>query len=641
MEIQNFEKPICEQLENSRIYYLVRTDLEGKYTYTNPLFKEKFSFISDNFIGQLFPDTIHQDDVEKCSQAAYFCITHPGENTQLQIRKPDSQGGFYWTNWEFSGLCNPQGEVIELLCIGYDITESELSRLTTQEYARRIDEILESITDSFFAITQEGVFTYINNSFELATGKSREAIIGKYIWEIFPETVNSEFQRACKQALLAKESKYVEEYQAGAKKWFSFAIYPSREGLSVYFQDITSRKVYDEKLREQELHIRKYTERLRIATETAQIGIWEWDLKQKRVIWNDKLLEIYGIYHQDLEEDFTLWQTFIHPDDIASIQKELRKVLSEAKELHDVRFRIIREDGEIRYNEASAKPVFDPHGDLIYIIGANVDITDLIRAHEDLKQNNEKIRKLNTELELRVAERTSALEASNQDLEAFAYSISHDLRAPLRRINGFANLLEKQMQESDLLKRRYLEAISKSSRQLYQMISDLLDFSRIGRKEIKKKQMDLNQIVQEVLEILSNEIEHRIIHWKIETLPPIWGDVNMIKRVFENLLSNAIKFTSQKKIAKIEIGSQMKNDQTLEIFIKDNGVGFDMNYYHKLFGVFQRLHGEDEYPGTGIGLVNVKRIVNRHGGDIRGEGKMGEGAIFYITLPIKKSQKNE
>jgi signal transduction histidine kinase len=236
-------------------------------------------------------------------------------------------------------------------------------------------------------------------------------------------------------------------------------------------------------------------------------------------------------------------------------------------------------------------------------------------------------------LEERVAGRTAELQAANKELAAFAYSVSHDLRAPLRHIDGYVGLLQKRMNGTlDEHSRHYLDTISDTAQHMGQLIDDLLDFSRMGRYELSKMPVDLGVLVQEIIQGLAPETEGRIIHWHIANLPTISGDRAMLRLALVNLLSNALKFTRGRVSADIEIGCQMGEKETI-IFIRDNGVGFDMAYVDKLFGVFQRLHHADEFEGTGIGLASVRRIINRHGGRVWAKGKINQGAAFYISLP--------
>lgn len=246
------------------------------------------------------------------------------------------------------------------------------------------------------------------------------------------------------------------------------------------------------------------------------------------------------------------------------------------------------------------------------------------------KRHEEEYRSLNHEL----AKRSAQLEAANKELEAFAYSVSHDLRAPLRHMAGYAELLQKKAASVlDEKSNRYVLMVLDSAKRMANLIDDLLTFSRIGRAETQKSVVSLPQLVKEALRDLRQDTEGRDIAWKIGALPDFYGDRSMFRLVLINLLSNALKFTRPRGRAEIEIGCSHLNGEDAIVFVRDNGVGFDMKYANKLFGVFQRLHSAEAFEGTGIGLATVQRIIQRHGGKVWAEGAIDQGATFYFSAP--------
>jgi light-regulated signal transduction histidine kinase (bacteriophytochrome) len=256
---------------------------------------------------------------------------------------------------------------------------------------------------------------------------------------------------------------------------------------------------------------------------------------------------------------------------------------------------------------------------------------ELERELAERRQREEAIRKLNEEL----GKKTADLESSNKDLEAFAYSVSHDLRAPVRHVMGYAQLLQKHASSAlDEKSRRYMMTILESAERMGTLIDDLLGFSRIGRVEARETTVDMGLLVKEALSEVEQDMHGRNIAWQIGALPDFHGDRSMLRLALINLISNAVKFTRTRAEAEIEIGCLEKGkDEMVVVFIKDNGVGFDMKYVDKLFGVFRRLHPADAFEGTGIGLATVQRIIHRHGGKVWAEGLVDRGATFFLSLP--------
>ena len=335
--------------------------------------------------------------------------------------------------------------------------------------------------------------------------------------------------------------------------------------------------------------------------------------------WNLGAQELYGWTAEDAigKESHQLLQT-VYPTPLDDVRAEL--------------MRTGRWEGELERTKADGTHVIvasrwslrrDEQQRPVAILETNNDITER-------KRTEEAIRKLNEDLE----KQTIELASINKELEAFAYSISHDLRAPLRHMAGYAELLQKiAASVLDEKSRRYMTMILEAAKRMGDLIDDLLAFSRIGRAETQKTLVSLEQLVKEALSEVQQETNGRNIAWRVGALPNLYGDRSMLRLAMVNLISNAVKFTRKRSQAEIEIGSTDGRQEERVVFIRDNGVGFDMKYVNKLFGVFQRLHRAEEFEGTGIGLATVQRIIHRHGGRIWAEGLVDKGATFYFSVP--------
>jgi PAS domain S-box-containing protein len=359
--------------------------------------------------------------------------------------------------------------------------------------------------------------------------------------------------------------------------------------------------------------------RYRMLFEHSPLPMWVVDIETLRFLGvNDAATGLYG-YSREEFLAMSVQQVRL-PEERSSIREFVRP---EAGAVTRGAIRHVRKDGGLMDIEGVGHLV-NWRGRPARLVMLN-DVTERNRTQQELER-------LNRELEDRVRSRTEQLEAANKELEAFSYSVSHDLRAPVRHIDGFVRLLERELAPTTEKGAHYLRTIAASSERMAALIDDLLALSRTGRAPLEMRVVQLRPLVDEVIVDLKPDVARRKIEWRIGPLPPVHGDASLLRVVLQNLLDNAVKYTKPQRAAVVEIGARRLEDGDTAVYVRDNGVGFDMRYADRLFGVFQRLHRADEFEGTGIGLATARRVVHRHGGRIWGEGEPGRGACFYFTV---------
>jgi PAS domain S-box-containing protein len=341
---------------------------------------------------------------------------------------------------------------------------------------------------------------------------------------------------------------------------------------------------------------------------------------------NNAFCNMLGYSRDELEK--STWQEISHPEDLELTQNIINSLLSGVTDTARFMKRYLHKNGSVVWTDVGTVIRRDDQGNPLYFITAVNNISDRIHLEE-------KLHNLNAELEQRVTQRTEQLQAANKELEAFSYSVSHDLRAPLRAINGYTNILiEEYENKLDEEGKKLCGIISAGAIQMSGLIDDLLSFSRIGRSTLNLTFMDMNMMVRTIIKEMLSPYETAKIKIHIGKLQQAYCDIPLFGQVWKNLISNAIKYSSNNVKPAISIGSLVKANKII-YHIKDNGVGFDMQYAHKLFGVFQRLHSEIEFEGNGVGLAIVQRIVIKHGGLVWAKGEVGKGAVFYFSLPVQ------
>lgn len=472
-----------------------------------------------------------------------------------------------------------------------------------------LDSILDHAPALMWLSDAEGRFLFVNRRFEQVTGRTRSEVEGKTYAEVWPGEFATLMHSHQRQALESPSSSEVEIQipVASGNQTHWCVSFPVRDEQGKIYATATIATDISERKKAEEERDRFFTLSLDLLCVAHADGTMKW--------MNSAITKMLGWQPEEVVAKPFL--QLVHPDDHAAVMEGVEQQVRHGQPVVHFEVRFRHKDGSWRVLSWNSMP----YGDLMYAVGRDVT---------EQKQDNERIAQLHVALQRRAA----LLEASNKELEAFSYSVSHDLRAPLRHIDGFVDLLRKTNEARlDDQGRRYLKIIADSAKRMGVLIDDLLVFSRMGRADLRYQPVDTAALVQETIRLQQQEAANRQISWQIGTLPQVVADLGMLKQVWANLIGNAVKFTRPRTPALIEIGCDSSRADEHKFFVRDNGVGFDMTYVEKLFGVFQRLHRVEEFEGTGIGLANVRRIILRHGGRTWAEGKVDGGATFYFTLP--------
>jgi PAS domain S-box-containing protein len=485
--------------------------------------------------------------------------------------------------------------------------------------------ILDSSNDLVFLKDPDFRYLMVNKANADFFGKTQEEIIGKTDFDLLPET-NAQSCRITDEEAIHKNQTIINVEKIESDYWethkFPVLLPDGNVGVGGIIRNITKIKKVDDMIKKSENVLQKIFDIL-------PIGLWIADKNGRLIRGNPMGIKIWGAEPKVGPDQYGVFiarrlpsREEIKPGDW-SLNHTVNKGLTITNELLE----IDAFDGQKRIILNFTAPILNEDNQVDGAIILNQDITDLVKVSEENQA-------LNMQLEDRVKQRTKELERMNQELESFAYTISHDLRAPLRAIDGFSGLLQERIKDKlDPESTRYLHIVRENTKKMDQLIRDLLFFSRTSRTELKYTDLDMMAIVNQVYQELKDPEDPKKIILTVHTLPPVKGDPSLIRQVWINLIDNAIKYSRNREIPRIEIGSYPEENRQI-FYIRDNGVGFNPEYYNKLFVVFQRLHNPDLFEGTGVGLAIVQRILQRHHGEIWAESKENEGAKFFFSLPV-------
>ncbi len=594
---------------------------DGFFRRISPAFTQTLGWSVEEILARPFLDFVHPDD-RAATVRAVETLGLGQPLLHFENRYQHKDGSWRVVSWK--AVPQPDGL---MYATGRDVSESKRTEEQMAGNIKALAEFKAALDEhAIVAITDaRGKITYVNDKFCAISKYAREELLGKDHRIINSGHHPKEFIRELWETITSGRVWHGEiknRAKDGSFYWVDTSIIPflGEDGKPTQFiairADITGRKRTEVALRQSE-------ERMRLAAEAAGIGVWDWDIMTGAVQWDERMFALYGLpVKPDGLASYDLWRAAVLPAEIVEQEAVLQRTVATGGRSQR-EFRIVRaSDQVVRVILAAEMAIAGTDGQTAHVVGINLDITER-------KEAEEQIARLNADLEQRAAQ----LEEANKELESFSYSVSHDLRAPLRHVQGYVQMLTTatEGQLSDKAK-RFLKTINDASVDMGMLIDDLLSFSRMGRVEMREHRVALDGMMQETLHGLEMATKERNIEWQVAPLPSVTGDASMLRQVLANLVGNAVKYTRGRDPARIEIGCAGEEDGRIIFFVRDNGAGFDMQYVHKLFGVFQRLHRADEFEGTGIGLANVRRIIARHGGRTWAEGRLDEGATFYFTL---------
>lgn len=544
------------------------------------------------------------------------CAQH-GTPYEFVLPKITAKGRRIWVRSLGEAVRDASGKIIRLQGAFQDITEQKEAEARTQELETLLGTTLEGITDGFSLMDKSWRFTFLNSQAERMLQRPRGELLGKNLWEEFPAVAGTHVEREYRAAVAEKRTARFEAFYRPLKTWFVFHVYPTEAGTAVYFQDITQRRAEQAQLRLLETAVSRLNDIVIVAK--VKPGQPEPEI----VFVNNAFVRHTGNSREEAIGNSLnfLWGAHSHSPEIAKIRSSIKALQPVRTEM-----RSYTRDGRERWVEIDITPIANAAGKYTHWVAVERDVTER-------KQQQQEILRLNGDLEERVLLRTAQLAEANKELESFAYSVSHDLRSPLNTIHGFSKLLAKLDAEhiSDKGK-HYLDRIGVGVTQMGELIEGLLTLAHLSREEIKSEKVDLTAIARQIERDHREREPQRDVRVQIQEDLYGYGDPRLLLATLQNLMANAWKFSSKKPQALIEVGSRPGADGQTVYFVKDNGAGFDMAFAHKLFGTFERLHSPGDFVGTGIGLATVKRVIERHGGRVWADSRLGEGATFYFTL---------
>ena len=636
------------QLANDTPAFMFTADADTNVEFVNKQWLNFVGLTSEEGMGKAWEKITHPDDVESMS-AIYTKAVTTLKPYQIEIRQRRPDGLYRWVLWNGIPRKNSEGEFAGMMGIGIDITTQKEVQEIVKESEKHFRQLADSMPQIVWTARPDGYLDYYNNRWYEFTGFDEEFGDQSWIPILHPDDVqlciDTWYHSVQNGERYQVEYRFLDKF-SGNYKWFLGKALPVRNAdgnITKWFgscTDIHDQKEATEKVQESEKQLKILKEQLDLSISAGNIGVWNFSVADDYLYWSKEQCNLYGIEEHEFGNTSSEFIKFVNENDIARINKEIEESYKSQQTDQTYQFRITRADGEERWLENRSRTRYDSEGNPEFVTGINVDITD-----EKLFSHN---------LETKVKERTEQLNEKNielqnmnKELEAFTYISSHDLQEPLRKIQTFAGritAIEKDnLSESA---KDYFKRMNDAAERMRRLIQDLLAFSRVSTTERKFVLTNLNKIVEEVKEEFKEVLAEKRATIEINEMCQIKIIPFQFRQLMHNLVSNSLKFSRQDVPSRIIIksitarGNKLNNENLLpqkkycHIIVSDNGIGFEKQFKEKIFQVFQKLHGKEQYSGTGIGLAIVKKIIDNHNGIITADSKLGKGATFNIYLPL-------
>ena len=623
-------------------------DADGVYVSINDIELRWLGYERDEVVGHKSFRSFILPSREALLQDRLHRLIQDGALESAEYEMVRRDGSTFPALLSSSAVRDAQGRFLRSNTTVIDITERKAAETALRESQRFLHTIANQIPGVVAYVDPQLRYRFANAEHLRLYGLDATAMIGERVQDCLPEEIWPEIEPRL-HAGLAGEAQSYEAWRKDAEgtpvyiraSYLPDVQHGAVQGLFIQVIDITERKQVEERIshindelevriQERSVELLESEQRFRLMVDNLRdYCIFFLDAEGIITDWTDSAQRMEGYSPTEVigRHYHSLFRRKKPEDALASAERMMRIATSRGQ--HELHAWHERKDGSRYWSYSVLIALRDDSGELRGFAKINQDISDAKRL-DDLMRN------INEELENRVSERTEQLLAANKDLESFSYSVSHDLRSPLRHISSFVSLLEEHLAErGDETTHRYLSTIANSSRHMSQLIDGLLAFSRLGRSAVDLVPVDLSLLVDAVVNQISHDTQGRVVNWVIAPdLPVVQGDALLLREVWTNLLSNAFKYTRPRKEARIEISWSVDPAVGYTFSVADNGVGFDLQYAQKLFGVFQRMHRASEFEGTGIGLALTRRILERHGGSIWAESVIHQGSIFHFSLPF-------